>query len=102
MPPEAPAVGGIFISYRRGDSEGQARALSLELAKYVGDKGVFMDVDSIALGRDFRRSLHESLESCDAAIALIGPNWLDSKDAAGRRRLDDPGDIVRLEIATAL
>jgi formylglycine-generating enzyme required for sulfatase activity len=95
-------VSGIFISYRRGDSEGQARALSLELAKYVGDKGVFMDVDSIALGRDFRLSLHESLESCDAAIALIGPNWLDSKDAAGRRRLDDPGDIVRLEIATAL
>ena len=95
-------MSGIFISYRRGDSEGQARALSLELAKYVGDKAVFMDVDSIALGRDFRRSLHESLESCDAAIALIGPNWLDSKDAAGRRRLDDPGDIVRLEIATAL
>jgi hypothetical protein len=95
-------VGGIFISYRRGDSEGQARALSLELAKYVGDKGVFMDVDSIALGSDFRRSLHESLESCDAALALIGHNWLDSKDAAGRRRLDDPSDIVRLEIATAL
>ena len=95
-------MGGIFISYRRGDSEGQARALSLELAKYVGDKGVFMDVDSIALGRDFRRSLHESLESCDAALALIGPNWLDSKDVAGRRRLDDPTDIVRLEIATAL
>ena len=39
---------------------------------------------------------------CDAALALIGPNWLDSKDAAGKRRLDDPGDIVRLEIATAL
>ena len=61
-----------------------------------------MDVDSIALGRDFRRSLQESLESCDAALALIGPNWLDCKDAAGRRRLDDPNDIVRLEIATAL
>jgi formylglycine-generating enzyme required for sulfatase activity len=76
--------------------------LSVELAKYVGDKDVFMDVDSIALGRDFRRSLQESLESCDAALALIGPNWLDCKDAAGRRRLDDPNDIVRLEIATAL
>jgi formylglycine-generating enzyme required for sulfatase activity len=95
-------VGGIFISYRRGDSEGQARALSLELADYVDDKGVFMDVDSVALGRDFRRSLHESLESCDVVLALIGPNWLDSKDAAGRRRLDDPSDFVRLEIATAL
>jgi TIR domain len=95
-------VGGIFISYRRGDSEGQARALSLELANYIGDKAVFMDVDSIALGRDFRQSLHDSLESCDAFLALIGPSWLDSKDAAGKRRLDDPTDFVRQEIATAL
>ncbi len=95
-------MGGIFISYRRGDSEGQARALSLELANYVGDKAVFMDVDSIALGRDFRQSLHDSLESCDAFLALIGPSWLDSKDAAGKRRLDDPTDFVRQEIATAL
>jgi len=95
-------VSGIFISYRRGDAEGQARALSIELAKYVGEQSVFMDVDSIALGRDFRQSLHESLESCDALLALIGPNWLDSADSSGRRRLDDPADFVRQEIATAL
>ena len=99
---EAPEVGGIFISYRRGDAEGQARALSIELANYVGDGSVFMDVDSIALGRDFRQSLHESLESCDALLALIGPSWLDVKDAAGTRRLDDPADFVRQEIAAAL
>jgi hypothetical protein len=93
---------GIFISYRRGDSEGQARALSIELAKYVGQESAFMDVDSIALGRDFRQALHERLESCDALLALIGPSWLDMKDAAGKRRLEDPGDYVRQEIATAL
>ena len=95
-------MAGIFISYRRGDSEGQARALSIELANYVGEASVFMDVDSIALGRDFRQSLHESLESSDALLALIGPNWLDIRDAAGKRRLDDPDDFVRQEIASAL
>jgi hypothetical protein len=95
-------VGGIFISYRRGDSEGQARALSIELGNYVGEGSVFMDVDSIALGRDFRQSLHESLESCDAVLALIGPNWLEIRDPAGRRRLEDPDDFVRQEIAAAL
>jgi formylglycine-generating enzyme required for sulfatase activity len=95
-------VAGIFISYRRGDAEGQARALSIELTNYVGDGSVFMDVDSIALGRDFRQSLHASLESCEALLALIGPSWLDAKDAGGRRRLDDPADFVRQEIATAL
>ncbi len=95
-------MGGIFISYRRGDSEGQARALSIELARYVGEGSVFMDVDSIALGRDFRQALHERLESCDALLALIGPGWLDVKDGAGKRRLEDPADYVRQEIAVAL
>jgi formylglycine-generating enzyme required for sulfatase activity len=95
-------VGGIFISYRRGDSEGQARALATELAKYAGADSIFMDVDSIALGRDFREGLQESLESCDAALALIGPGWLDAKDAAGNGRLEDPNDYVRQEIAVAL
>ena len=62
-----------------------------------------MDVDSIALGRDFRQSLHDSLESCDAFLALIGPSWLDSARtppaSAGWTTLTD---FVRQEIATAL
>ena len=95
-------MSGIFISYRREDSEGQARALSIALAKYVGEDSVFMDVDSIALGRDFRQALHERLETCDVLLALIGPGWLDAKDPAGNRRLEDPGDYLRQEIAIAL
>jgi formylglycine-generating enzyme required for sulfatase activity len=92
----------IFISYRREDSEGQARALSIELARYVSEDSVFLDVDSIALGRDFRKALHDRLETCDALLAVIGPSWLDAKDGAGKRRLDDPGDYLRQEIALAL
>ena len=92
----------IFISYRRDDTEGEAGRLFDDLVRAFGEDSVFMDVDSIALGRDFRQSLHESLESCDAVLALIGPNWLDIKDAAGKRKLDAAGDYVRQEIATAL
>jgi hypothetical protein len=95
-------VSGIFISYRREDAEGQARALSSELAKYVGEDSVFMDVHSVALGRDFRQTLIESLKSCDVLLALIGPNWLDVTDASGKRRLENPADYVRQEIAMAL
>lgn len=39
----------VFVSYRRGDSEGQARALNFELVKMIGKDSVFMDVDSIGL-----------------------------------------------------
>lgn len=92
----------VFVSYRRGDSEGQARALSFELVKSIGRNSVFMDVDSIALGRDFRQILHERLESCDLMLALIGPGWLDAKDALGNRRLESDTDLIRQEIAAAL
>lgn len=92
----------VFLSYRRGDSEGQARALSLELAKLIGQESVFMDVDSIALGQDFRHILQERLESCDLFLTLIGPGWLDARDSAGNRRLDSATDLVRQEIAAAL
>jgi len=95
-------MSAVFISYRRGDSEGQARALSIELEELLGKDCVFMDVDSIALGRDFRQVLQESLQACDIMLALIGPNWLEAKDAAGNRRLESPGDFVRQEIASAL
>jgi hypothetical protein len=95
-------MGAVFVSYRREDSAGQARALSIELAQIIGKESVFMDVDNIALGRDFREAIHERLESCDVLLALIGPDWLDARDTSGGRRLDSPSDFVRLEIAAAL
>jgi hypothetical protein len=87
-------MGAVFVSYRREDSEGQARALSLELADLIGKDSVFMDVDSIALGRDFRQVLQDRLGSCDVLLALIGPDWLDAKDAKGARRLESPTDFA--------
>lgn len=94
-------MGGVFISYRRKDSEGQARALFKDLSEMLGKGAVFMDVDSIALGRDFRESLQEHLASCDSMLVLIGPRWLTAEDSSGRR-LDHPDDFVRQEIAGAL
>ena len=46
--------------------------------------------------------IEQEVGSCDALLAVIGPTWLSIKDDAGQRRLDDPEDYVRLEIATAL
>jgi formylglycine-generating enzyme required for sulfatase activity len=92
----------VFISYRREITAGEARALFNELLEKLGKNSVFMDVDSIALGRDFRGALQKTLESCDLMLVLIGKDWADVKDEEGRPRLQNPGDFVRLEIEAAL
>jgi hypothetical protein len=92
----------VFISYRRENTAGEATALYRDLVSRLGKNSVFMDVDSIALGRDFRSILQETLASCDQMLVLIGRNWADVKDGAGRTRLENPEDYVRLEIEAAL
>lgn len=61
-----------------------------------------MDVNSIEPGVDFAAAIDEAIASCDVLLALIGPNWVDSRDEHGQRRLDDAEDFVVLEIAAAL
>lgn len=96
------AIRAIFISYRRNDAEGEAGRLYDDLAREFGDQSVFMDVAAIEPGRDFRDQIRKSLDNCGVFLAVIGANWLDSRNEAGKRRLEDPGDFVRLETATAL
>src|SRR5262245_1848271 len=95
-------MGSVFISYRRDDTSGEARALFKDLAATLGSRSVFMDVDTIALGHDFREAVRERLGSSDIMLTLIGRAWVRSKDASGRKRLDNPDDFVRLEIEAAL
>lgn len=61
-----------------------------------------MDVDAIQPGRDFRKAIDESIQKCSVLLAIVGPGWLEAKDALGQKRLEDAGDFVRLEIASAL
>lgn len=98
-------MSAIFISYRREDAEDSARALYESLVPQFGKDRLFMDVEAIALGSDFRQAVEHSLSSCGVFLAIIGPAWLDIKpdnDPSGQRRLDNPGDYVRQEVATAL
>lgn len=92
----------IFISYRRDDTEGHAGRLFEDLCTSFGKDAVFMDVSGIEPGLDFRRAIDQQISSCGVLLAVIGKSWLGATDTAGRRRLDDPQDFVRLETATAL
>jgi hypothetical protein len=94
--------GQIFISYRREESRWSARSLYDRLAARFDRKQIFMDIDGIALGDDFVKAIEKRVGECEVLIAVIGTRWLTSADEQDARRLDNPEDFVRMEIATAL
>jgi hypothetical protein len=96
-------MAGVFISYRREDSPGHAGRLFDALRARLGSDLVFMDVCGIDAGVDFVRVVEREVASCDALLAIIGPDWLSSAaDPDGHSGLHDPDDFVRLEIGIAL
>ncbi len=95
-------AGKLFISYRRDDSAGHAGRVRDRLEREFGADLLFMDVDTVPLGVNFIKVLRDEVAKCDALLAVIGPNWGNVLDKNGHRRLDDPNDFVRIEIAAAL
>jgi TIR domain len=94
--PEAAASGGVFISYRRDDSEHAAGRLYDRLVDQFGERSIFMDVSSVEPGLDFHDVIDSAMAKSDVILILIGEHWLKATDNQGQRRLDDPDDLVRL------
>jgi hypothetical protein len=92
----------IFISYRRSSSAGTAGRLYDAISARFGDDRVFMDVDTLTPGRKFGPVLVDTLQHCKAVLVVIDKSWLSVTDEDGERRLDKPGDYVRLEIEQAM
>ena len=93
----------LFLNYRRDDSAGHAGRLFDRLEKHYGRGSVFMDVSGkIEPGEPFHKAIERAVESCDVLLAVIGQQWVTGTNRAGKRRIDDPADFVRLEIAKAL
>lgn len=90
----------IAISYRRQDSLPIAGRLYDRLQGEFGKGNVFMDFDSIPYGVDFRQHIKDMLDRSKILLALIGPDW-SGRSRQKKRRIDDPSDFVRLEIAYA-
>ena len=94
--------GRVFISYRRDDAAGEAGRLADHLQKRFGADRVFLDIETIEPGTDFVQVLQRSLKETAAVLVVIGRQWVDIRNAAGARRLDDPADFVRQEVEAAL
>lgn len=92
----------IFVSYRRQDTQSATGRLCDKLQLHFGAAQVFHDIESIEAGADFATTITTKVSASAVVLVMIGPRWLDAVDGDGRPRLDDPGDYVRLEVATAL
>lgn len=93
-------MGGIFISYRRDDSQGFAGRLADDLDDELGSERVFRDIE-IPVGVDFTDVLHRAIAASDALLVVIGRSWAAPAPAGQGDRLREPTDWVRTEIEAA-
>ena len=96
--PESPP---IFISYRRDDAAGHARALVHALNRVFGADRVFIDADDMRPGENFETRLGLAVRNARVMLVLIGPRWRGERPD-GTARLFDAQDFVRQEVAAAL
>jgi hypothetical protein len=91
----------IAISYRRSDTSAVAGRIFDRLGVHYGRHSVFMDVDDIPIGIDFRQHIVETLRQTDVLLAVIGAKWAGTK-ADGDARIAEENDPVRVEIELAV
>jgi hypothetical protein len=92
----------LFISYRRDDGAGHAGRLYDRLSARFGAAQVFIDHYDLAPGQDFPSAIESNVARADVVLALIGPRWIDARDARGQLRLAQADDFVRGELLAAL
>jgi hypothetical protein len=93
---------GLFISYRRADTAPYAGRLRDSLSAHMGRERIFMDIDTISGGVDFQHAIEEAIESAQAMLVVIGPQWLEIAGQDGHPRIRDPDDFVHREVALGL
>ena len=91
----------IFISYRQDDSKGWAIALRDDLARAFGVGEVFLDKEALHAG-NWREQIKRALEQCKVVLVIIGARWVTIEDEQKRRRITQPDDVHRYEVALAL
>ena len=92
----------IVVSYRREPDQFVAGNLCRELRRHFGESQVIRDKESIEGGVSWKQYVLNEIDGDTALLVLIGKDWSDVRDSGKNRRLDNPDDPIRLEIADAL
>ena len=92
----------IVLSYRRADLSGLAGRLFDRIRDRFGAPNVFMDIDSVPFGTNFRTHIQTTLAGCKIVVALMGKDWVGKRFFPFQARIFDANDPIRLEMHTAL
>lgn len=89
----------IFLSYRRADpwAASVVPRLHERLVARYGRENLFLDLESVPPGRDFRAVINSEVEKADLLLAVIGKTW----SRMTRNRALDAVDYMRVEIECA-
>ena len=60
-----------------------------------------MDIETIGPGQNFVDAIKTAIGTCNVLVVVMGRQWLTNSEGTARR-IDNPDDFVRLEIAMAL
>ena len=93
----------IFVSYRRTDSDIAGR-IADRMIDTFGEESVFLDVENIPIGKDFRKVIDEAITFSDCIILVIGAGWIRASKPGSETSgdLTKETDFVRLEVKSAL
>lgn len=90
----------LLISYRRADTAAIAGRIRDRLARHFGEDRIYMDIDAIPIGVDFRTHLGRAVANADAVLVLMGEDWAGAR-GDGTSRIMEEQDPIRMEVESA-
>ncbi len=91
----------IFFCYLLEDSGEIAGQIYHFLVTAFGESSILTDA-KIANQPNSRELVKKMVTDCEAMLVLIGPKWFLCQDPQGKKRIQNPNELVCLEITTAL
>jgi hypothetical protein len=95
----------IFVCYRRRDSQWETDRICESLRGAFGRHRVIRDIDTTPPGERWFDYLSRRIRECPVFVLIVGAQWatiVDPSAVPPRRRLEDPNDTIRRELAIAL
>lgn len=93
---------GVFITYRRRDGGSRGLRVVDGLIEAFGHDAVYSDVEALRADGDDTAAIDAALARASVCVVVVGPQWLEARDARGASRLAQAEDLVRRESAAIL